>query len=715
MEKRVLTALLLLALLAGSAAAQEPPKFGWGGSVALPADLRGPLLAGAPEAAQASKRMTVVVLADAADLSAFQQLLKKNELARGFWLDAQANGPRTALSVWLVDAGAGAVNLRAGDIGRQYDAPLDLACRLAWEALEPPVAPAAAKLAAQARAAAAAGDPGAADQFYRQAAIISERANSLCREAGQMQFAAGRPDAAIPWFQTALARDPNDFSAELWLARVYETTGDREQEQAATEAALRVGPRTPSVLLLAAAQYKRLERVADAETLLIEAARRAPADLDVQTSLLNVAEIQHDWAVAASALRVLIPAQHLGREFEHELVDYELLSRDFATAEPTIAAMRQRYPTDEMFFRDYVFLLAETGKYAEAEPLLHQMLAQPGRDQRSLAWAHAMLGRVYYHSRRFDQAAAELTTACALDPYDDQSERLLRESIELSGDKGRAFSYLETRLYYGRPLTNDELDRFVALAQELAVPARAETALKHLIERGARRQDRTAAAITLGRLLEKQGRLREAIDVYRTLLRGANRPANVLFEIGRLYYLCHDPAAGAGYFRELASVSFDARLLPAAARIVQQAGDPQFAADLLAATYAADPTATEAGVLTLESSLLANADRDHGGLIAQLDPTVKQPDERELLYWLELYWAAISGHNDYFAQLLPHALKFVASRPTTRVELAKWPPVVAERLAGPRLAEMQDLLAVFARRLPAKDFARKYRIEVPGW
>jgi tetratricopeptide (TPR) repeat protein len=704
-------ALILSAVLAGRAAAQEPPKYGWAGDNAFPADLRQPLLSGAPDAMQANARFALTLLPDVASVAEFRRELKKNKLGRGFWLSVEAAEGKRTLYVWLIDEAREEPSVRSGAFGPRYDRPLDLACRLAWESLEMPLAPAAETLWTQARKAWRAGDLPAADLAFRQALIVTPHAEALCRDAGQMYLASGRPEAAIPWFRAALSRNPNDYLAWMWLARLYETTGADDEERQATEAALRVGPRVPSLLMTAAAAYKRAGRLHEAQALLVEAARRDPDDPDAPLALLNVAEINHDWPVAAPALRRVLETAGGGEDLWRELVDYQMLARDYAGAEQTIARLRQQHPNDESLFRDHILSLLGAGRYAEAEPQLAKFIE--GRPDS--AWAATAMGRLYYHTRRYDRAMLWFARAHQLDPGDEQLERLLAMSAELSGDKERALAYYEARLTGRSSFGNDELDHYVALSQELGHADRAETLLRRLMDSATGQTQRTAAAIALGQLLVKLGRPRDAIAAYQNLLRRRSRPPNVLFELGRLHFSLKEYDAGAAYFREFAAVSPDARRLAEAARLAEQAGDASLQIQLYAAAFAADPTATEVGVLLLEALLLNNVDRDNDILVSQLDPLVKQPDERELLFWLELFWAATAGHADYFAHLLPVALRFVAARKTTRVELSKWPPVVAARLAGPPQAEMADLMAVFARKLPAKDFARKYRVDVPGW
>jgi tetratricopeptide (TPR) repeat protein len=695
------------------AAAQDAPalRWGWGAEGDMPPPLRTLLLDGAREAMQASGRFELARLGDAADPLAFRRALRGAGLDKGAWFGLQQAGGRRLLFAWLVDAAGGEPPFRSAPIGEHWDRPLDLACRLAWELAERPLAPAANKLVAQGRRAWAAGDLPAADQFYRQALIVTELATLPCRDAAQMYLDHGRPDAALPWLQAALARNPRDFLAYLWMARAYDATGETEQERQALEAALSAGPRIPSVLIALADCDRRTERIRDAQELLREAVRLDPDDRTANLALVNIAEINHDWAVAAPALRRELEMAGGSDDLHRQLAWYQQLAGDYAGAEQTIKDLRARKPNDEGLFRDYALLLVEMGRFAEAEPLLTKYVAA----RHDAAWAYAALGRICYQSHRYPEAISHLERAHDLDPGDDQIERMLNKAVDLSGDKATAFAYYEARLIRQRLFANDDLERYLSLAQELNRLDRAEATLKRLQASSPRPSQKTAATVALGRLLEKQGRTNEAINVYRELLKRRDRPPTVLFEIGRLSYEAKDYQQGSIYFGELAFASNDVRLLTGAARVAQQAGDLRTAVDLLGEAYRADPNAPTVGVLYLEGLLLAGLDRENGWLVFQLDQSVKQEDERELLYWLELYWAASTDRNDYYAGLLPAVLRALARRPATRVELKQWPATVQQRIAGPRQAQLLDLLAVFGRTMRPQAFATKHHIAMEYW
>jgi tetratricopeptide (TPR) repeat protein len=511
---------------------------------------------------------------------------------------------------------------------------------------------------------------------------------------------------AVQWYQAALARNPYDYLTYLWLASLHGQLDQAEDARMALEGALRAGPRIPYLLTTLAFQYRQTGRLAEAQELLQEAARLDDTNGTTWLSLLNVAEINHDWAVAAHALRRVLELSGGNEDLHRLLASYQLQAGDYASAEQTLARLRQTNPNDEALFKDTIRLLVDTGRWDEAETQLTGFL----RQNPDAAWAHAALGRIYYQTKRFDRATASLEKAHDLDPGDEQVERLLNKTYELAGDKQRSFNYYERRLLSARRFTSDELDRYLSLARDLNEMPRAAETLRRLSDGNLPAAQRTAVAVARGRLLEQDGRTAEAIAVYRGLLTRRSRPAQVLHELGRLHFQLGEAAAGEAYFRELAYSTGDARLLMSAARLSAQRSARSLAADLYGAAYRADPRQTSAGVLYLESLLLADEDRGNAQLVWDLDQVVRQDDERELLFWLELFWAADQGRADYFDPLLPHALRFIAKRPETKVELVAWPTVVQARFFGDEQTRLLDLLRVFTRQMSAADFARRYHV-----
>lgn len=699
---------LWLLVAAAPALAAEPVSWGWGAEGDMPAKVRSVVLECAAQAVRDGGRAEVVVLGAVKNLPEFRSALEKSKLAGGFWFGYQRKGQKETLFVWRVETGAADSPYRASPLGEYYDRPCNLAGRLVWELLDKPLEPYSIKLLEQAYGAWTKGDPLAADDFFRKAAYVSDKSAGLCRDAGRMWAENGRPDQALLWYQLALTRQPRDFLTYLWLARMYEQNDQPAEARQALLNALDTGPRLP-VLLVSVGRHEVLNgRVTEGQQLLEEAARRDPDDPTTELELLRAAERNQDWGVASAALARVLALQGGSFELHQMLVDYQLRAGNYPAAEQTLNQLRKQAPNDPDLFHDYLRLLVATGRHAEAEPLLTDYLKR----QPNAFWALYELGRIHYQARRFTEAAAVLERAAALAPADVQIQQLLNKTYELAGDKERSFAYYERRLTTRQESGNEELDRYLTLAQELGRQDRAAATLEQLLRGASRPAQRVAVAIALGRMQEKQGRPDEAIRTYRSLPGRFQRDPRLLFELGRLYFQMQDNEAGAAEFRELLVYSGDARLLMSAAKLCAGAGQHELSVDLLGAAYRADGQATTAGVLYLEQLLLREQDRGNLTLINELHQKVAQDDERELLYWLELFWYAETGRNDYFNELLPYALRLVARRPATKVELAEWASVVQDRLYGMRRGEMLDLLAVFARKIKAETFAAKYAVSL---
>lgn len=707
MVRRTLFILCLFFLACGPALAQdEEPAVGWGVRADTPAEMQSALLNCAPVAINRSARLSLQVIGIVDSRRDFIEKLKEQNLSRGLWVTLDTFSDKQLLSVThIVVENARSTSMQSGLIDDGDNRPCDLAYRLTWELTEKPLDPAARKFIFQARQQWQAGRYLEADALYRKALIVSHHAYVACREAGRMWETAGRPDIAMGWYQLALDRNPYDYLTLTYMGRLYENQGYNRQALETYERALLYGPRLMSKMIALGRLYAKYGYPAEAQRILTEVVELDPENLTAITDLNRVAAFNEDWSMAAHTMQMLVDHGQDDDGNLRRLADYQWRSDDYAAAVDTLRLLVDRHPDDYEILRDYVTLNMELARYEKAERYLLIILQQNPDDLESL---HE-LAQIYFQTRRFAEAVQVLQRAAALAPRNLGIRRMLSKAYELNGEYDQALAGYEEILRSRRDLTSDDLDRYVDLARRLNRLPQARNNLYQLMKRSRKGRTRQLIAWTVGRLEEEQGDLDAALRAYEQALPPSSIQPRLRFELGRLYLKKNDTQRAAYHFRHLDTPGVDARLLFAAARLTQRAGDSELSTDLFGAAYRNDSNMTVAGLLHAEGLMLRAKDYEVYKLLQQLDQQVVSDTEREQLLWLQLFFAAEFNMEEYYSKLRHFCLFFISRRPTTQVELAMWTPVVGERIAEPRQGELLDLLRVFARQMTVAEFEEKYQ------
>lgn len=685
--------------------APKPRVLGWAVSGQTPAEAREVLLHGAPTALQRSGRYDLTVLPAAETREDFLAAMRESGLDQGVWLYTQTVNDRPLLNVWLTAADGAGYIFKVADINDGNRRPCDVACQLIWELFDLPPAPATAPLLRNARKAAKAGDYEAADIDYRRALIISEYAYAVYRELGAMWARAGKPHLAFMYFDKARQLNKRDYLSIKAIADLHWREGRREWATAFYEEAIDAGPRAPGLLIaLARAYHEQRIYLVDAQRLLVEALEIDPGNRTAIDELIDIAERNEDWAVAAQTLQRLLDMGIGGDHQRWILSGYQTRAGDYPAAIATLADLLTRHPDDADMQLRYAWLNIELGEYAKAEPLLAQRLQTQPDDVEVLR----LQARIYYQTRRFAEAASTLEKAVELRPYDESLQRLLSKAYELAGDLPGALAGYERALARKRRLTSDDLDRYVNLARRLGRLDQAAAALRKLAKNRRTRDERVLIALTLAKLESDRGRTDAAVAACRQGLSSTRNNPRLLFFLGKLHSDAGDADQADTVFTQLRFSNVEPQLLLAAAQVQHRAGRRDAATDLYGAAYRRNPSLTEAGLLYLEGVLLVGQGGDPGGLIAELDGVSFDDEQRELLIWLELLYAAEKNNDDYYLKLRRYALHFIANKPESRFDPAPWRAVVGNRIAEPRRAELRDLLDVFARKMTTDDFSAHY-------
>jgi len=207
---------------------------------------------------------------------------------------------------------------------------------------------------------------------------------------------------------------PSEGTAPLYLGLI--ASRQRRWEEAADlfrKAIDRSGPR-PALLLNLGLALEQLGRLDQAETVVAEAASRAPEDPRVHTGWGVLALERQEPAVARQRLQ---RARELYRD-SPPAIWYWAAARASTGVEDLDVALAiskegvERHPQDVVLRNNLAVLLEATGSLAEAEELLRETLA----DEAGIPQPFKNLADLCYRSGRYEEAASYYERAAALAP-----------------------------------------------------------------------------------------------------------------------------------------------------------------------------------------------------------------------------------------------------------------------------------------------------------
>lgn len=118
-------------------------------------------------------------------------------------------------------------------------------------------------------------------------------------------IAADRPEAAIQDMRAALAQAPRDPEIMTIMARAHEREGSRELAGERLALAVEASNRAPDTSLRYARFLMRDDRTGPAESVIVSALRRTPADPDLLAMLGRIHLARRDWSRAAQVAEAL--------------------------------------------------------------------------------------------------------------------------------------------------------------------------------------------------------------------------------------------------------------------------------------------------------------------------------------------------------------------------------------------------------------------------
>lgn len=159
------------------------------------------------------------------------------------------------------------------------------------------------------------GDTAAAIKSFEGAALASEvakdgQASALWAQAGNAALLGAQHDVAVTYLSTAIAEAAGSAKAEPLIdrARAYVELGKTAEATADLDRVTSIAPANTTGWLLQATLARRLANLPKAEAAILEAAKRAPGDADVQLEAGNIAAAQGKAELARAAWQAAVAA-----------------------------------------------------------------------------------------------------------------------------------------------------------------------------------------------------------------------------------------------------------------------------------------------------------------------------------------------------------------------------------------------------------------------
>ncbi|MHB0873922.1 MAG: tetratricopeptide repeat-containing sulfotransferase family protein [Acidithiobacillus ferrooxidans] len=357
----------------------------------------------------------------------------------------------------------------------------------------------------------------------------------------------GRADLALPVYRQALAQSPENGELHYLMGSALYDLGQPAEALSFLDNALRLNPHGKQHHLRRGLVNQSLGRLTEAEADYLAAAADLPADPAPWTNLCAIYNEMGNTDAALHAARSAIErnpqADGAWNNYGHTL--YRL--GDFAAAEAALRRATIANPASADAWHNLAEAVRAQRRSAESEALYQRALVLNPRLK--AAWIN--LGNHYVQSGRSLEARHAYQQALAIDPdYPEASINLAGLLVDC-GEEEEAVALLQALRAQGKTTADhlailayalraqDRLDEAIALLREMgepsthaAVEAWAQLALarKELlseaighVQEWLRRQGpvaplhyRVAMHITLGQLLDRAGRYREAFAAAQT-------------------------------------------------------------------------------------------------------------------------------------------------------------------------------------------------------
>jgi tetratricopeptide (TPR) repeat protein len=366
--------------------------------------------------------------------------------------------------------------------------------------------------------------PRAANDHTAKAIAHLERALSL-RPAqadllltlGRVYLADGKTDRAVELLADAWAEEPDSPDTALLLSHAYEMAGKHHEAIRTLEQVVEFEPRFYRGLLALADLYERRDRWREAADVYGRASAQQPRSLELMARHARALTHAGDLENAETAARRLMAAAPDDPRGPVALIQTLAARRDhravIEAGESALAKLRARgplAPSATMLLVQLGLAYQETGAFARAIPVLEEARTLSGGSP----VAESYLAQALLAAREPQRALDAIRAARANHAGDARLTRLEALALRRLNRATEGIALLERELNE-QP---DQLDAYVALAEEYAEARRFDAAVTVLERARARFPGDLSIPFQLGSVFERQGRVADAEQAFRTVL-----------------------------------------------------------------------------------------------------------------------------------------------------------------------------------------------------
>jgi len=248
--------------------------------------------------------------------------------------------------------------------------------------------------------------------------------------AANLLASQARFPGAIEEIQKAIALDPSDWDLYLNLALMQLRNNQTEAAESNFKKAIQLNPKAIDPHLMLANYYQVRNRLPEAEQQLRDASQVDSKDPEPRTNLvrlylaegkkaaaLDVArKAKQDFLDNSAGYRILGNFYFITGDVDHALVEY--------------SALNLEHPQDLQVKKDYIQLLLQKGRLAEAEKLDGEILKARPDDSAALIYG----SQIQISSGRPRDATASLQAVIKSDPANSEAHYVLGIAFEKLGD-----------------------------------------------------------------------------------------------------------------------------------------------------------------------------------------------------------------------------------------------------------------------------------------
>lgn len=297
---------------------------------------------------------------------------------------------------------------------------------------------------------AATGDTAGRDALLASVLEADRRHVGALKLRARAAIAADQPERAIQDMRTALTQAPRDPEVMTILAEAHLREGARELAGERFALAVEASNRAPAESLRYAGFLMEDGKAAQAEEVVGDALRLAPADADLLAALGELQVARRDWSGLGQTVGLLRGA---GTEAGTRAAERLETARAAGEGRPeeALALLRGRAEAgDSTAAGQYVEALAATGDIAGAQAWVAERLSAAPEDRRLRMMDAGLLAA----SGRLDEAEAAYRAMAAADPSRPEAWRALFGLLAAQGETQKA----EAALVEGRAATGEDAE-----------------------------------------------------------------------------------------------------------------------------------------------------------------------------------------------------------------------------------------------------------------